>query len=328
MKSFFNQLSKAGFNGFFFCLMAMVLLAWWRPEYGSAKSTLHLKEITQYGVAAIFFLYGLKLSPEKLKTGLRNWKIHALIQITTFILFPTIAWIIVKAYGDASNLLWVGFFYLAALPSTVSSSVVMVSIARGNVPAAIFNASISSILGIFITPLWMSLYTESSNDTTGLTDIIVKLCLQILLPVTLGLLLHSRFGSYTEKYRSALRNFDQFIILLIVYTAFSESFLGNMFSGFTFFELALLSLAMLIFFLVMVSLMYFISLLLKFPGEDRITILFCGSKKSLVQGAVFGKVLFPDPLSFGLILLPLMLYHALQLLAGSAIAQALSNKSN
>ncbi len=202
----------------------------------------------------------------------------------------------------------------------------MVSIAGGNLPAAIFNASISSIIGIFVTPIWMSFFIEETGSTVGLVDVIIKLCLQVLAPVILGILLHHKWGSFVEKYKTELRYFDQSIILLIVYTAFCESFYGNMFSSHPVTEIFTLALIMISFFLVMFGLMYILSSLFRFNREDTITVLFCGSKKSLVQGAVMGRVLFPNPVSFGLILLPLMLYHALQLIAGSMIAERMAMK--
>jgi sodium/bile acid cotransporter 7 len=121
-----------------------------------------------------------------------------------------------------------------------------------------------------------------------------------------------------------LKKFDQLIILLIVFTAFSESFYQKMFEGQSLAELTLLSGSMLLLFLVMMGVMHLVSIYLGFSREERITVLFCGSKKSLVQGAVMGKVLFPDPVLLGVILLPLMVYHALQLIAGSAIAQRMA----
>jgi sodium/bile acid cotransporter 7 len=202
----------------------------------------------------------------------------------------------------------------------------MVSIAGGNVPAAIFNASISSIIGIFVTPVWMSFYGQGQGDI-ALADVIIKLCLQVLLPVVVGLLLHSQLGKWSEKNKGWLRKLDQLTILLIVFMAFSKSFLEKMFDGFTGVEIVLLGVAMVVFFLVMALLMHLLSSALRFPREDRITVIFCGSKKSIIQGAVMGKVLFGQGVSLGIVLLPLMLYHALQLMAGSILAQAMSRRS-
>lgn len=327
MKTLLSHLQKAGLNGFFFALLFMVLLAWLFPYFGTSESPLPLSIITKYGVSVIFFFYGLKLSPEKLKTGLSNWRLHLLIQTTTFILFPTFVLASSFLLNEPDyRLLWIGTFYLAALPSTVSSSVVMVSIAGGNLPAAIFNASISSIIGIFVTPIWMSFFIDETGGSAELLDVIINLCLQILAPVILGILLHHKWGSVVENYKNELRYFDQSIILLIVYTAFCESFYGNMFSTHPLTEILILAFIMISFFLVMFTLMYMLSSLFRFNREDTITVLFCGSKKSLVQGAVMGRVLFPNPISFGLILLPLMLYHALQLIAGSIIAERIAAK--
>jgi sodium/bile acid cotransporter 7 len=320
-----ETLNRVGLNTFFFLLVGMIFLAKAFPEWGSEESPLPLKAITGIGISVIFFFYGVKLSPEKLKQGLSNWKLHILVQSTTFLIFPMVVLLLYAIWGDEANLFWIGTFYLAALPSTVSSSVVMVSIAGGNLPAAIFNASISSMVGIFITPLWMDLMLPETAVDFDLTDTIIKLSFQVLVPVILGLFVHKYLVKFVNRHQSALKNFDQAIILLIIFTAFAESFSENMFDGHSASELILLGVLMLVFFLLMMGLMYILSKALKFSREDMITVIFCGSKKSLVQGAVMGRVMFPDPVVFGVMLLPLMVYHALQLMVGSAIAQKLGD---
>jgi sodium/bile acid cotransporter 7 len=328
ISKFLNTLSKVGLNGFFFLLIGTILLAWIVPSIGTDQSPLQLPKIAEYGVTLIFFFYGLKLNPKSLISDLSNWRLHLLVQISTFILFPVIILLVKLAFPVYfSSLLGLGIFYLATLPSTVSSSVVLVSIAGGNLPSAIFNASISSIIGIFITPIWMSAVLEKTLGVFSIGHTILKLCLEVLLPVILGLLLNRKLGAWASQYKTSLRNFDQFIILLIVFTSFCESFSGKMFNGFSFAELFLLGALMLIFFLLVFGLMYMFSIWLRFNRADRITVIFCGSKKSLVQGAVMGKVMFPDQSILGVVLLPLMMYHALQLLAGSTIAKAMGNKA-
>lgn len=321
-------LGRAGLNGFFFLLIGAVLLAWIFPTYGAHESPLPLKPVVDYGVSLIFFFYGLKLSGDTLIKGLANYKLHLVVQSTTFLLFPAVVFgaSLLFPWQDY-NAWWLGAFYLAALPSTVSSSVVMVSIAGGNLSAAIFNASISSLIGIFITPVWMAVFMDvSSSGVADLGQVILSLCIQVLVPVVLGLILHNRFGWFAAKHKERLKNFDQFIILLIVYRAFCESFSGNMFAGYSALELLTLSGLMLGLFFAMVLTMNLIAHWLQFSREDRVTIIFCGSKKSLVQGAVMGQVLFTNPATFGIVLLPLMLYHALQLLAGSVLAQRMAGK--
>lgn len=325
MNKLLLHFQKAGLNGFFLFMLIAVGLSWLFPFYGTAQSPLPLGLITQYGIPVIFFFYGVRLSPEQLRAGLSNWKLHLVVQSTTFVLFPLIVLLFSFLRNDPEyQLLWLGTFYLAALPSTVSSSVVMVSIAHGNLPAAIFNASLSSMLGIFITPLWMSFFIKESASAAEFTDVIVKLCFQVLVPVIAGFLMHQWLGRFSEKHKMKLRYFDQAVILLIIYTAFCESFYGNVFSNHSLTEIALLAALMLAFFVVMFGLMQVTASQLGFSREDRITILFCGSKKSLVQGALMGRLLFPNPVTLGVILLPLILYHALQLLVGSAIAEKMA----
>lgn len=330
MSRFLSLLTRAGLNGFFFLLIVMVVLAWLFPEAGADDNPIPLKAISNIGVAIIFFFYGLKLNWTGLKAGLGHWRLHLVIQLTTFLLFPLL---ILTLYSIAPEseykYWWIGTFYLAALPSTVSSSVVMVSIAGGNISAAIFNASVSSLIGIFITPLWMSILVDSSTlSVADLSGVIVSLCLQVLLPVTAGLLLHNILGSFAERHKTSLRYFDQAVILLIVFRAFAESFLEDMFTGYSAMELITLSILMLALFGIMLLIMKAVSSWMKFAREEQITVIFCGSKKSLVQGAVMGQILFPQANAFGLILLPLMIYHALQLVAGSILAQQMAAKRN
>ncbi|HZG26707.1 MAG TPA: bile acid:sodium symporter family protein [Chitinophagaceae bacterium] len=316
---------KAGLDGFILGLLVMVFLAWLWPEGGENNSPLKLDEISSYGVSLIFFFYGLRLNLENLKAGLSKWRVHLTVHSTTFILFPVL--VLVARYfleNDENHLLWLGIFFLASLPSTVSSSVVMVSIAGGNMPAAIFNASISSFIGIFITPLWMSLVLTTSTGDFDMRSIVFKLILQVLVPVVAGILLHGRLGGFAEKHRKTLRYFDQSIILLIVYTSFCESFARKMFSGYTFLNILILCLCMIGLFFLVYMIVRAITRILHFNREDTITALFCGSKKSLVHGTVMSKVLFPASDIVGIVLLPLMLYHALQLVAASIIAQAMA----
>lgn len=319
-----NTLRRAGINGFFFLLLLAILLAYIFPEWGSEGSLIPFDEVTYYGVSLIFFFYGAKLNPQSLSRGLSNWRLHLLIQSTTFVLFPLFVLLLYFLSGGDDTHLWIGVFYLAALPSTVSSSVVMVSIAGGDLPSAIFNASISSIIGIFITPVWMQLFLSSSAAGIDLGDAFVQLGLQVLLPVIIGFVLHGLLAEWVAKNSSVLRKFDQSIILLIVFAAFCESFAQRMFEGLSWPGLFLLSAGMLLLFIFMMGVMHRLGLMLGFSRPYRITVLFCGSKKSLVQGAVMGKVLFPDPVILGVILLPLMIYHALQLVFGSAIAERMA----
>lgn len=327
MKKLLAVLNKVGFDGFMLMIVIMILLAYFLPQPGMVKEPVSLEEIANAGVSFIFLFYGLRLSVEKLKIGLANWKMHIVVQLTTFLFFPLIVLAFRPLFVNTGlELLWLGVFFLAALPSTVSSSVVMVSIARGNLPAAIFNASISSLIGVVVTPLWVGLFIASATGNFDITNILIKLVLQVLLPVIIGISLNSRFGAIAEKYKKQLKYFDQAIILTIIYTSFCKSFSERLFEGFTALELAGLAVGMMALFFVIFFSVGLISRFFGFSDEDRITVLFCGSKKSLVHGTVMSKVLFPHSTITGILLLPLMLYHAFQLIAASIIAQRMARR--
>lgn len=318
---------KVGLDWFILAIIGMIILASIWPSIGIQKGMFSLKSIAGYGVSLIFFFYGLRLSPQKLREGLSNWRLHTVVQLSTFVLFPILILLLMRLFGTNGNeLFWLGTFYIAALPSTVSSSVVMVSIAGGNIPAAIFNASISSLIGVFITPLWMGIVLTASSQGFDLTDVIIKLIIQVLVPVSLGIILHFKFGAFADKHRKKMRYFDQSVILLIIYTAFCESFANNMFSEHSASDILVLGLCMIALFLFAYGIISLISKFMRFNREDKITAVFCGSKKSLVHGTVMSKVLFPNAAAAGIILLPLMMYHALQLMAASIIAQSMARK--
>lgn len=318
---------RAGFDGFILALMLAVFLAWLWPYPGTGSFPIPLGKIAGYGVSVIFFFYGLKLNIAQLRIGLSNTRLHVLIHTATFVLFPLILFAIKPFFQSTdSQILWLGIFFLAALPGTVSSAVVMVSLAGGNIPAAIFNASLSSLLGVFITPLWMGVVMSSASASFDMTDVMLKLIVQVLLPVMAGMLMHRHWGTFADTYRKQLGTFDKSVIVLIVYTSFCESFENKIFSLINWQELFMLLLGMVALFFLMYGIISFVSKLLHFNRADRITALFCGSKKSLVQGAVMSKVLFAGMASAGVLLLPILIYHAMQLLIVSGIAQRMSRE--
>lgn len=320
MKRFFG-------DWFITCLFLMILAAWIKPGIGMDLNYIDLNLVINIGVILIFFFYGLKLDWVKMKAGMRNWKMHFAVQLTTFLLFPLL---ILPFYPLMKNtdyeILWLGMFFLAALPSTVSSSVVMVSIARGNIPGAIFNASISGIIGIVATPLWMSLFLIGQQTGFDFSDVILQLILHIIVPVVAGLVLHPYFVQLVNRYIHKIAAFDKFIILLIVYESFSRSFLSGIFSSVSWKALIGLCLAVVILFYVVLKITGILSKRLNFSRADRITLQFAGTKKSLVHGSVFGSVLFGSVTGAGILLLPIMIYHSYQLFYISIVAQKMSKE--
>jgi solute carrier family 10 (sodium/bile acid cotransporter), member 7 len=309
-------------------LFLMILIAWLKPGIGMNLQPVHLGLVIDIGVVLIFFFYGLKLDPLKLKAGMSNWKMHAGIQITTFLFFPLLILPFYPLLKETQlEIFWMGMFFLAALPSTVSSSVVMVSIAGGNIPGAIFNASISGIIGIVLTPFWMGLFLTGQQSGFDFSHVLIQLFTQIILPVVAGLLLHRYFIHWITRHLPKLAAFDKIIILLIVYESFSRSFISDIFVSVSWLALGGLFLVVILLFFIVLNFTGLLAKKMDFTREDRITFQFAGTKKSLVHGSVFASLLFSGISGAGIFLLPIMIYHSFQLFYISLLARRLSKQN-
>lgn len=313
-------------NIFLLLLLLMVIAGKIIPYREEYSQIFNLGTFIDWGIAGIFLLYGLKLNLKEVVKDISNWKLHLLVQFGTFILFPLVV-LLIYPFVKSTTFLppWVSVFFLASLPSTVSSSVVMVSIAKGNVTSAIFNASISGLVGIVMTPLLMSPFLGENSGTEGNQgEIMQQLLLKVLLPIILGLLLNPIFKNFVTKYSKIIAEFDRLIILLIVYESFSSAFVNRIFSTIPTVQFIWLTIGVVLLFFIVYEILKFIAIKLQFSREDVITTTFCGSKKSLVHGSLFVLVLgIPDEKKV-LFLLPVMIYHSFQLFYVSWLANKIS----
>lgn len=298
------------------------LLAWLFPEPGAAGGWLQPELLTKAGIALIFFLHGLALSFAALKAGTLRWPLHMLVQASTFLLFPLLGLGLVKAIGArVSEELMLGLFYLCALPSTVSSSVALTAAARGNVAGALFNATLSSILGVFLTPLWVAWVLQASGETQSVWPVMVDLAKWLLLPLALGQLFRPLLGAWAVRNKTTINAADRGTILLLVYTSFCDSFKEGIWSENGWGTLlVVVALSLGLFTLVMI-LVAWAARAAGFSRADRIASMFCGSKKTLASGVPMARLIFGAHPGIGVILLPIMIYHPLQLVICGVLAQ-------
>ncbi|KIC64134.1 bile acid:sodium symporter family protein [Chryseobacterium taiwanense] len=314
-------------NIFLLLLIVMVMMAKFLPFQESYNTYFNLSAFIDWGIAGIFLLYGLKLNLKEVVKDVSNWKLHLLIQSGTFILFPLLVLVFYPFIKDTQYYnIWLSVFFLGSLPSTVSSSVVMVSIAKGNVTSAIFNASISGLIGIIMTPLLMSFFLVSNSSSGNQTEIIEQLLIKVLLPIILGVLLNPLFKKWLTKYSNIIAEFDRLIILLIVYESFSSAFIENIFVSVPSIVFVVLAFSVVFLFFTVYHILKFLAERLNFNTKDVITTTFCGSKKSLVHGSLFLLVLgIPDEQKV-LFLLPVMIYHSFQLFYVSWLANKIAKR--
>ena len=301
-------------DGFMLAMLLVLGLAWLFPEPGARGGWLQPEILTKAGVALIFFLHGAALPLSALKAGTLRWPLHVVIQVTTFIVFPLLGLLILALTGPLlSSDLRLGVFYLCALPSTVSSSIAFTAAARGNVPSAVFNATLSGLLGVFLTPLWIGLLLTTAGHALPLGRVIGDLVLWLLLPLALGQAARPIIGSFITAHRRRIGLVDRATILLLVYTSFADSFQQGVWSEHGFALLAGLSVGAVVLFVGVAALVNRVCRRLGFSTEDRIAAILCGSKKTLASGVPMASLIFGAHPGLGVILLPIMIYHQLQL---------------
>jgi len=270
-------------------------------------------------IVLLFFMHGAKLSPEEALVGARHWRLHVVVFLSTFALFPLLGMSArFLAPGFLPGPLWAGLILLTALPSTVQASIVFTSVAGGNVPAAMCSATASSLLGVFLTPLIAGfLLTRHGLDISA--HAIVGIVVQLLLPFVAGQLLRAWIGGHLARHPFALKGVDYGSILILVYSAFSHGVVDGIWHQIDAGDLIKVALVDIALLASVMTIVTFASRQLGFSRADEITIVFCGSKKSLANGIPIATLLFAGHV--GLIVIPLMLFHQIQLMVCASLAR-------
>lgn len=303
-------------------MVGATVLAWAFPNPGAAGGWLHPELITKAGVALIFFLHGVALSFDALKAGTLRWPLHILVQTSTFVMFPLLGLLLNAVLGERlSPELKLGLFFLCALPSTVSSSVAMTATAHGNVAGAVFNATLSSVLGVFLTPLWVAFVLKTGGQSQPIGPVILDLVRWLIMPLVVGQLARPWLAEWAKRHKPRIGLVDRATILLLVYTSFCDSFKQGIWTGNSVGQLGLIAAISTLLFALAMGVMARVARLLKFSREDEIAAMFCGSKKTLASGVPMAKLIFGTHPGLGLILLPIMIYHPLQLIVCGVLAQ-------
>ena len=299
-------------------LIATVITASLLPCSGSVAEG--FRWATTFAIGMLFFLHGAKLSREAVLAGFLHWRLHLLVLCCTFVLFPLLGLVLKPLLAPmVTPPLYLGILFLCALPATVQSAIAFTSLARGNIPAAVCSASASTMIGIFLTPLLVQLTIGVQGSSGGL-DAIGKIVLQLFVPFVAGQLARRWIGRWVDAHKGSLKFFDQGSILLVVYTAFSEAVIQGLWQSIPLPALAGLLACCCILLALSLSLTTLLARKLGFSKEDEITIVFCGSKKSLASGVPMANVLFASS-AVGAIILPVMLFHQIQLMVCAVLAQ-------
>jgi sodium/bile acid cotransporter 7 len=299
-------------------ILGMVALASVLPVRGQLAGDLSI--VIKLAIALLFFLHGAKLSRAAVVAGITHWRLHLLILASTFALFPVLGlaamWL---PHWILPPVLATGVLFLCCLPSTVQSSIAFTSVARGNIAAAVCAASASNLFGIALTPLLVAvtLGVRGASSPVGEAEAIA---LQLLVPFVAGQIARIWIAGWMQRHSKLVGLIDRSSILMMVYGAFSEAVVGGIWREVSPVQIAWLVAVCGVLLALVLAITAFGARRLGFDKEDEIAVVFCGSKKSLISGVPMAGILFPAP-SVGLIVLPLMLFHQMQLMACAVIAQ-------
>lgn len=283
-------------------------------------------QLTNVAIAFLFFLYGARLSTQEALNGLKHWRLHLTILAFTFVVYPLIGIALRPLTAFISHDMYLGILFLTLVPSTVQSSVAFTSIAKGNVAGAIVSASTSNLVGVFITPSLVMLLMGTGGGVHIDTSVFGEIALLLLAPFILGQLTRRWVGKFAQS--KATKVVDRGSIAMVVYSAFSKGVVDGIWSSISIWELAFLVAFAAIFVAFMLWLTKKVSEKLGFKRADTVAIEFCGSKKSLATGLPMASVIFASGgTSLGLLILPLMIYHQVQLMMCSWLASRYTQRA-
>ncbi|PCC97884.1 bile acid:sodium symporter family protein [Halopseudomonas pelagia] len=312
-------------DNFTLSLLAVVILASFLPAQG--QTAVAFGWITNLAIGLLFFLHGAKLSSSAIISGMTHWRLHLLVFSCTFIMFPLLGLALKPILSPlVGTELYLGILFLCALPATVQSAIAFTSLARGNIPAAVCSAATSSLLGIFLTPLLVMLLMGAQVQESSTMDAISKIVVQLLLPFIAGQIARHWIGGWVTRNKAWLKYVDQGSILLVVYSAFSNAVVEGIWQQVPLPQLAGLVVACCVLLALALVITDFAGRRLGFNTADRITILFAGSKKSLATGVPMAQVLFTGG-TIGMLILPLMLFHQIQLMVCAVLAQRYADRA-
>ena len=295
--------------------MGLALLVAWLAR-GAA-----LELDTRPAIAAIFVIQGLMLDGDNLRRGFMSWRVHVVVQLGIFVGFPLVVWLLLAAlpWGFGTELR-TGLLVLAVLPTTISTAVVYAGQSGGNAATALFNATLSNLLGILVVPLALVAMQVGAGAGPALDTgaFFQKIGMLVVAPFVVGQGLRLA-GCRPDKHRGAGQRWCQALILYILLATFHVSFQQGAFG-----EGAGVPLGHLLMFLAALTVLVRLAapwLGRGFAAEHRPAVFFCVTEKTLATGLPMATALFgSEHPGLGVLVLPILLYHLLQLLVDGVLA--------
>ena len=310
-------------NSFVIGILLSVVLAGIAPEWGGEDSLIPVGFLRLAGVFLIFFNQGVVLPGEELRRGFLEWRLHLYVQLCTYLFFPMMIglglWLSASFFVQED--LRLGFLLLAFTPTTVTSAVALVTLARGNVTGALFNCTLSSVIGVFLVPVMAVTFMGAGgvDGQVAIGGMLGNIVLTILFPLVLGQLCRPRLKTLFGRHKTFFRRFNSGVILFIVWAAFCQSFLRKVWTGISGADLTYTLIGVLLVLFAGGFLVWLGAGRLRLPPASRITAFYCGSQKTIAMGLPLSVMIFSGEehgIELSLLVLPLLVYHPAQLILG------------
>lgn len=312
-------------------LVAMVFLAFYAPSYGATGGILKSEVTTKLAIALIFLLQGLTLDSRKLLSSVINIRLHLFCQSWIFVLSPLLMLLIVFTFNAwiPDNIRF-GLLFLSVLPTTILSSTVFTTSSNGDAGAALFSATLSNLIGVFATPLWcLALFANPSGEFPPVGSLIAKIALYILFPIAVGQLFRIVSKNWIQTRKALIKRLNNGLILFVIYAAFCDSFANDIWNGFGLSSIIVAFALSTLFLALLSALVWTTSRLSSTQDDQRIAAFFCSTQKTLAAGVPMASVIFAGQtgsLQASLIIVPLMIYHALQLFLAGVVSGSFASK--
>lgn len=315
-------------NWFLYSIVVFIILAKFHPWIGRKGGPLNPEFTIKYvAVSVIFFISGLSLRTDDLTAAIFHYRLHAFIQIFTFIVFPILMFLLTEIFNQFrfNYYLLTGLRVLSCMPPPVSSAVIITKSIGGNVAGAIFNSALGSFLGIFVTPLLLYIVVGVSGSVPVMS-IVQTLTVTVVCPLFFGQFSRRYIRGWLDSRKPPLGHIGSFMLLMIIYTTFCDTF-SNDVEAVQKVDLFILAVAIL---LIQISLLYFIYVFNEtyrtgFKETDIVSLMFCSTHKSLTLGMPILKIMYAGDIILPFMSIPLLIYHPTQILLGGFLVPFVKN---
>ncbi len=277
----------------------------------------------EFMIFAIFIISGLVIETSQIRAGIRDIRSTLLALALILAAAPLAARVLYMLPMETGVAL--GFFIVAAMPTTLSSGVVMTGTAGGNMAHALFVTILSNFIAVVSIPVVLSYLLTLLHHTGGQfsidqSAIVMKLFFLVVLPLAAGMFIKGSVFRNRDIPASKLQVINQCLVIAVVFISISGAKNVLLERGGVFFYVALLAF---VFHIMLLTASFCLVRLSGIERGRRESIIFMGSQKTLPLSIVIQVTYFPQ---FGTALLVCVIHHVVHLMIDGFLSTEMGRK--